>query len=141
MASAAQHCCWQSPCSSAAPEARHGCGACDVILDVCEWVLPGDAQSMTFAKLVTAEMLARAHESFVPCAPRAHVDDVPPVAICLSQAALAQVLQPAASHFVAELAALGFKVSPKTTLSPASSAAMIAITLISQPDAWLKAWT
>ena len=52
-----------------------------MIYRVCGGVLPGDAPPMTFAKLVTAELLTRLHEEHRPCAPRAYVDDMLQTAI------------------------------------------------------------
>ena len=90
-----------------APRIVTAMGAADTIHGVNEGVLPGDAQSMGFAKLITAQLLAQMHARYAPSAPRAYVDDMAQVCVAISQAALTKELQPAAFHYAAELAKMG----------------------------------
>ena len=107
-----------------APRIVTAMGAADTIHGINEGVLFGDAQSMGFAKIVTAQLLAQMHARYAPSAPRAYVDDMAQVCVAISQSALAKELQPAALYFAAELAKMGLRVSPKTVLAPPHSDAM-----------------
>ena len=106
-----------------APRIVMAMGAADTIHGVNEGVWPGDAQSMTFAKITTAQPLAQTHARYAPSAPRAYVDDMAQVCIAISQAALATELQPAPLHVAAELTKLGLSVSSKTAVTPSGSEA------------------
>jgi hypothetical protein len=62
---------------------------------------------MTFATIAMTQLLTDIHARYAPSAPRAYADDMPQVCACLSQAALARGMQPAALRIAAELARAG----------------------------------